>query len=134
MCPIFVVWIFFSSFARILSSFKLPEVFCKKRVLKNFADFFVKTPVLESLFTKVADLKACTFIKRGTPTQTFSCKICKIFKITYFKEHPRTIASVLPFILYLRSNKVYNISHKLLRPIQFLEKFMEILEWSTLQK
>ena len=28
----------------------------------------------------------------------------------------------------------YNISHKLLRPSQFLEKFMKILEWSTLQK
>ena len=27
-----------------------------------------------------------------------------------------------------------NISHKLLRPSQFLEKFMKILEWSTLQK
>ena len=26
-----------------------------------------------------------------------------------------------------------NISHKLLRPSQLLEKFMEILEWSTLQ-
>ena len=28
----------------------------------------------------------------------------------------------------------YNISHKLLRPSQFLEKFMEILEWFTLPK
>ena len=28
----------------------------------------------------------------------------------------------------------YNISHKLLRPSQFLEKCMEILEWSTLQR
>ena len=28
----------------------------------------------------------------------------------------------------------YNISHKLLRPTQVLEKFREILEWSTLQK
>ena len=27
-----------------------------------------------------------------------------------------------------------NISHKLLRPSQILEKFLEILEWSTLQK
>ena len=27
-----------------------------------------------------------------------------------------------------------NISHKLLRSSQFLEKFMKILEWSTLQK
>ena len=29
---------------------------------------------------------------------------------------------------------MYNISHKLLRPSQFLEKFVKILEWSTLQK
>ena len=29
---------------------------------------------------------------------------------------------------------LYNILHKLLRPTQFLEKFMEILERSTLQK
>ena len=28
----------------------------------------------------------------------------------------------------------YNILHKLLRPSQFLEKFMKILEWPTLQK
>ena len=27
-----------------------------------------------------------------------------------------------------------NISHKLLRPSQFLEKFLEIPEWSSLQK
>ena len=27
-----------------------------------------------------------------------------------------------------------NISHILLRPSQFLEKYLEILEWSTLQK
>ena len=27
-----------------------------------------------------------------------------------------------------------NISHKLLRPSQFVEKFLEIVEWSTLQK
>ena len=27
-----------------------------------------------------------------------------------------------------------NISHKLLRPSQFLESFPEILQWSTLQK
>ena len=28
----------------------------------------------------------------------------------------------------------YNISHRLLRPSQFLKKFMKILEWFTLQK
>ena len=30
-----------------------------------------------------------------TPTQVFSCEICKIFKNTYFEEHLRTAASVL---------------------------------------
>ena len=30
--------------------------------------------------------------------------------------------------------RIYNISHKLLRPSQFLEKCIEIPEWSTLQR
>ena len=28
-----------------------------------------------------------------TPTQVFSCKICKIFKNTYFEKHLQTTAS-----------------------------------------
>ena len=38
----------------------------------------MKTPVLESLFNKVAGLKACNFIKK-TPTQVFSCEIFENF-------------------------------------------------------
>ena len=34
----------------------------------------------------------------------------------------------------LQSLDTYNISHTLLRPTQFLKKFLEILEWSILQK
>ena len=41
--------------------------------------------MLESLFNKVADLKA--------PPQVFSCEYCEIFKNTYFEEHLRTAAS-----------------------------------------
>ena len=44
--------------------------------------------MLESLFNRVAGLKACNFIKRDsdTATQVFSCEYCEIFKNTYSKE------------------------------------------------
>ena len=42
-----------------------------------------------SLFNKVAGLKACNVIKKGTQTQAFSCEYCDIFKSTYFEEHQR---------------------------------------------
>ena len=38
------------------------QVFYKKNVLKNFSIFTGKSPVLESLFNKVAGLKTCSFI------------------------------------------------------------------------
>ena len=46
----------------------------KKVVLKNFARFIGKD--LVGVFNKVV------------PTQVFSCEYCKIFKNTYFEEHP----------------------------------------------
>ena len=45
-----------------------------------------KTPVLEPLFTKVAGLKTCNFIKRESNTGVF-CENRGILKKTYFKEH-----------------------------------------------
>ena len=56
----------------------------KKRYSWKFDKFYRKTPVLESLFNKVAE----------TPTQVFSCEICQIFKKTYFEEHLRKTFSV----------------------------------------
>ena len=44
-----------------------------------------KTPVLESLFNKVAALQPCNFIK-GTPTQVFACEYCEIVKNTYLRN------------------------------------------------
>ena len=44
-------------------------------VLKNFALFTGKKPVLESLFNKVADLKACNFIKNRSSHR--SCSLTK---------------------------------------------------------
>ena len=51
----------------------------KKVVLKNFARFIGKD--LVGVFNKVV------------PTQVFSCEYCKIFKNTYFEEHPWMAAS-----------------------------------------
>ena len=73
------------------------EVFCKKGVLKNFAKFTGKH--------LRRSLHACNLIKKETLAQGFSCKFGKIFKHTFFKEHLRTAASVLPlltwYILYI---------------------------------
>ena len=52
---------------------------CSSKVCK----FYRKTPVLETLSNKVAILKPPL---RETSTQVFSCKICKIFKTTFFTE------------------------------------------------
>ena len=46
-----------------------------------------ETSVLESVFNKIANLKACIFIKKETPTQVFSCKYCEIFENSFFIEH-----------------------------------------------
>ena len=37
-------------------------------------------------------LATCNFIKKKTPTQVFSCKICEIFESTYFEKQLRTTA------------------------------------------
>ena len=44
-----------------------------------------KTPVLESLFSKVASLE----VYKETPTQIFSCEYWELFKKILFKEQRR---------------------------------------------
>ena len=44
-----------------------------------------KRSALESLFDKIADLKA----REETSTQVFSCEYYKIFRNTFFAEHLR---------------------------------------------
>ena len=62
-----------------------------------FCSFFLMAPIMESLLNKVASLQACNFIKKRTPTQVFSCGVCKVFKNTYFEEYLRTTAFVVSF-------------------------------------
>ena len=50
--------------------------------------------MLESLFNKVACLKACNFTKKRLQHRCFPVNIAiQIFKNTYFEEHMRTVAS-----------------------------------------
>ena len=52
----------------------------------KFRNVHRKAPVLESLFNKHAGLKTCNFFKKRLK-HVFSCKICDIFKNTFFTEH-----------------------------------------------
>ena len=62
------------------------QMFSKTGVLKNFAIFTGKKPVLKPLFGKVSGLKGCVFIQKETPTQVFFCEYYKIFKNSFFIE------------------------------------------------
>ena len=68
----------------------LPEVFCKKGVLRYFTKFTGKH-LCQSLFFKAACL-ACNFIKKWTLAQVFSCECCEIFKNT-FSYRTRLVAA-----------------------------------------
>ena len=48
--------------------------------------------MLESFFNKVADLKVCNFIKKGTLTLLFFCEYGEIFKHSFFHKTPPVVA------------------------------------------
>ena len=54
-----------------------PEVFYKKAILKNLQHSLQKIPVLESLYNKVAGLKACSAIKKRLQHRCFPVNIAK---------------------------------------------------------
>ena len=63
-------------------------MFFKIGVLKNFAKFHKTTPVLESLFNKVAGLKAYTCIRKR-PQHSFPVNFTKFLRTPFFIEHLR---------------------------------------------
>ena len=67
-------------------------MFCKIGVLKNFATFAGKKPVLKSLLNKAAGLQACNFIKKRLQFR-FSCEYCEVFKNNFFYRTPSAAAS-----------------------------------------
>ena len=69
------------------------EMFCKKSYSRKFRCIHRKTPVLESLFHKVADLQPLNFIKKRTNTGVFLFLF--LFRNINFEEHLRKAASEL---------------------------------------
>ena len=68
----------------------LPDVFCEKVVLRNFAKFTGKHLCQGFIFNKVAG--ACNFIKKKALAQMFSCEFCEISKNTFFYRTPLVVA------------------------------------------
>ena len=58
----------------------------KKSCSKKFRNIHRKTPVLESLFNKVAELKACKFIKKKLQRRCFPVNIAKFLRAPILKN------------------------------------------------
>ena len=62
------------------------EVFCKTRYSQKVEKFHRKTPVLESVFNKVADIKAYKFIEKKLQHRCFPLIFAKFLGIPIFKK------------------------------------------------
>ena len=63
------------------------QIFLKIGVEKKFRRFHRKTPVLESLFNKVAGLQACNFITNRLQHRCFPVKFTKFLRTLFLTEH-----------------------------------------------
>ena len=98
------------------------QMFFKIGVSKNFGKSHRKTPVLESLFNKVAGLSFVTLSKKP-PTQVFSCEICETFKNTYFHRTLPVAASDFSGNMQIFKKSVFYESLHLKLPVTFPEIF-----------
>ena len=79
--------IFFQYEKEILLQKQPLEVFCKIGVLKDFANFTGKH-VLESLFNKIAALRACNFTKKRLQRRCFPMKFAKSLRTSFLQNTP----------------------------------------------
>ena len=93
-----------------------PEVFCKKDVLRNFAELTGKHLCESLFFNKVAGLH--NFIKKEILVQVFCCEFCQISKNIFSYWTPPAAASV-----YVSFNFV-NMIFAFYRKIYFYENFI----------
>ena len=63
------------------------QVFFKLGVSKKFHNIHRKAPVSESLFDKVAGLKAYNFNKKRLQHRCFPVKLAKVLRTPFFTEH-----------------------------------------------
>ena len=83
-----------------------PEVFCKKVVLRNFAEFTGKHPC-QSLF------------KKETLAHVFSCEFCKISKNTFVYRTPLVAASDFKWVTLIYKRNLHCKHHEV-----FTSKFL----------
>ena len=67
----------------------LPEVFCKKGVLRNFATFTGKHRCQSLCFNKVAGLKPATLLKHMFWHRCFPVNFAKFLRTLFLTEHFR---------------------------------------------
>ena len=72
-----------------------PEVFCKKRILKNFTKFTGKHLCQRLFFNKVAGLRAATLLKKRLWHRCFPVNFVKFLRTTFFIEHFRWLLLTL---------------------------------------
>ena len=65
----------------------------QNRCFYKFPDIHKKIYVLEALFNKVTTLMVCSFTKKETPTQVFSCEYRNMFEDNVFYGTPPVAAS-----------------------------------------
>ena len=89
------------------------EVFCKNRCSWKFRIFYRKPSVLESLFNKFADLRACHFIKKKLQRKCFPVKLEKLLSGAILKNiyerlllHSVHACSIWPFLTMIRLNMI----------------------------
>ena len=84
-----------------------PELFYEKRCSYKLHKIHKKTPVPESFFNKIADLRAATLLKKETLAQVLSCEFCKMSTNTLFQNNfgrPLLILFVAFFIFCIIEN------------------------------
>ena len=65
---------------------KAPEVFFKKRCSLKLRNISRKTPVLGSVFNKVADLQNCKYIKKRLQHRCFERNLRKFLRTIFLKN------------------------------------------------
>ena len=91
-------------------------MFYLNAVINIFEVFTGKTPVLQSLFNKVASLQACNFIKKRLQRKCFPVKLAKFQKHLFWRSSANDCFYLLPHILFdvgAKIERIYTVSSKM---------------------
>ena len=91
----FTIWLISQYQVHLNNRSSHKNVFCKKVVLKNFAQFAEKNLCRCLFFHKVVSLGPATLLQKRFRRRCIPVNFAKKFKNTYFAEHLETAASEL---------------------------------------